>query len=144
MGGVVNTVKSVVKQPGRAIAAGLTGGLSEFGQQNPYGMPLPFKNPLNVAQNAILGMGDDQPAIPGPFSVDANQLEGDKRNILNEGQNQYDQTLSAIDQNGQAQQEYANQVLKRMLPGIAEDTNARKVFNSSAYEQESRTERLES
>jgi hypothetical protein len=114
----------------------MTGGMSEFAQQNPFGAPLPFRNPLNVAQNAVLGMHDDGPNIPGPFSLDMNQAAGDRNAILGEGQKQYDQTMGAIDKNGQAQQDYANQVLQRMLPGIAEDTNARKVFNSSAYEQE--------
>lgn len=136
MGGVGKAVKSVIKNPARAVAAGITGGLSEGFQQDPYGTPLPFRNPLNVGLNAALHIGEDGNPIPGPFVLNPAQVEANRAAILGEGQKQYNETLAGIDEAGTAAQKYAGQTLNRMLPGIYEDLNSKNLLNSSALPQE--------
>lgn len=136
MGGIKNTVQSVVKHPARAIAGGFTGGLSEAFQQNPYGVPLPFTNPLNTGLNAVLGHSDSSSAIPGPFSLDPEQYRRDKGEILDLGNKQYSDTLAGIDTYDSAQNKRAKELFSSMLPGIAENSNAAHLYDSSGYGQE--------
>lgn len=120
MGG---TAKKIIKNPGRALAAGATGGISEAFQQNPFGGPLPFRNPLNVGLNAALGMHEGSPGISGPFSLDSTN---DQAAINALGEKQYQETLKQIPT------EISN-AMNKSLPGIAEDYNAGHLLNSSGY-----------
>lgn len=133
MGGVANTVQSVVKNPARAIGAGLTGGLSEAFQQNPYGAPLPFRNPLNVGLNSALNLPNDSPSIPGPFGLDPNQLSHDQAAITGLGNQQYKDTLGAIDTNSAAQTQRAKDLFAQTLPDIAENAQAAHLYDSTGY-----------
>lgn len=112
---------------GRALPAVMTGGLSEFTKKNPFGVPI-------YDPGSIFGGRGNQnnPYISGPFSLDPNQLTADQQNITDLGSKQYTDTLSAIDKNAQAQQDYAGQTLQRELPNIYEDLNSRHLLNSSA------------
>lgn len=136
MGGVAKTVQSVVKHPARAIAAGVTGGLSEAFQQNPYGSPLPFRNPLNVGLNAALGSPDESAGISGPFSLDPNQYARNKADIIGLGEKQYADTLGAINTNESAQTQRAKDLFIQMLPNIAENSQAAHLYDSTGYGQE--------
>lgn len=116
---------------GRGLGAVATGGISEFTKKNPFGAPI--NNPLARA----FGNGDTtNPYVSGPFSLDPNQFAADRGAINDLGQKQYDDTLSAIDKNSAAQQDYAAQTLKRMTPDIEEGLNAQHLLNSSALPQE--------
>lgn len=129
----------------RFLGGGMTGrigrdamsmGLGEFTQKNPFGVP---GNPLA----AVFGNGDPSapnPYVGGPFSLDPNQVIGDKAAIQSEGQKQYQDTLSSIDTNTDAQGKYAGQLLERQLPGIYESLNARHLLNSSALPTEIATQ----
>lgn len=105
-----NVINQVMQAPGTIFTAGLNGGLSNGG-------------------------GPENPNIPGPFSLDPNQLAADQAAIKGLGAKQYDESIGAIDTAGTAAQDYAAQTFKRMLPGMAEDYNAGHLLNSTGYGQ---------
>lgn len=110
----------------RPLSAFGTGGLSEFTQKNPFGIP---GNPLA----SVFGNDSNKnPYVSGPFSLDPNQVAGDRGAINALGESQYKDTLSAIDTNAAEQQKFAGESVNRMLPGVYEDLNARHLLNSSA------------
>lgn len=116
----------------RAILAGGTGGLSEFVQKNPFGVPI--NNPL---ANGLFGNSNQSnPYISGPFSLDPNQLTADQTNITNLGQKQYADTLAGIDTNTAAQTQRAADIMKQTLPDIAENAQAAHLYDSTGYGQE--------
>lgn len=125
--------------PGRIATGVATGGLSEFAQKNPYGTPLPFRNPIRTGAQKILGMSGDSnpsPFTPGPFSVDPTQLATDKADILGLGNKQYGDTLAALDQNRTASTQRAKDLFGQMLPDIAENAQAAHLYDSTGYGQE--------
>lgn len=141
MGGAAKTV-------GRIGSGVFTLGGSELARNN-LGRKSPISQALQLPGTILTGgmagkdnmpsvfMGQDQnPYIGGPFSLDPVQMANDQANINNLGTKQYNETLGAIDQAGGAAQTYAKQSLDRMLPGIYEDLNARKLLNSTALEHE--------
>lgn len=140
MSGVKNTVQSVVQHPARAVAAGLTGGISEAFQNNPFGAPLPFNNPLHGALQGFLGQQGDQGGISGPFSLDPNQLRADQAAISGLGaaqqKAQEDLAQKQYDEFQQQMPETIANQLKQQMPMIAESANAGHVLDSSAYPQE--------
>lgn len=132
-GGLSEAGRAVYNNPTlkRGATAGLTGGLSEFIRHDPFGVPI--NNPLY----GIFGnKNKESSGVSGPFALDPAQVAADQEAITGLGKSQYADTLSSIDENSAAQQEYAAQTLQRMIPLIGEDANARKVFESSAYPQE--------
>lgn len=120
-----------------------TGGLSEYTQQDPYGLGI--NNPLaSVFGN---GAGSSNPYISGPFSLDPNQVANDQKNINDTGQSQYDaatklgtsqydQLLGGIESNGAAQTQRAKDLFSQMLPNIAENAQAAHLYDSTGYGQE--------
>lgn len=121
---------------GRGLSAGLTGGLTEFTQANPFGVPI--RNPLA----SIFGNGPQSPGAPisGPFSLDPAQLAADTGAITALGKTQ------GADQEALGQKQYdaltkqipqtvANQI-QQENPLIMEKLNANHVLDSSAYPQE--------
>lgn len=116
----------------RPISGLASGGLSEFTQKNPYGLPV--DNPLaSVFGN---GGGANNPYVSGPFSLDPNQVTGDLANINNLGKQQYSDTLGAIDTNSAAQTQRAKDLFAETLPDIAENAQAAHLYDSSGYGQE--------
>ncbi len=116
-----------------------TGGLSEFAQKNPYGTPLPFKNPIRTGIQGVLGLSGDQnasPSIPGPFGLDPAQSAADQAAITGLGNKQYSDTLGAIDTNSAAQTQRAKDLFGQMLPDIAENSQAAHLYDSTGYGQE--------
>lgn len=106
----------------RGLTAGLTGGISEAFQKNPYGLNI--HNPIP----GLLGIGG-QPSsgggVTGPFSIDANQMAADQSAITSLGKKQYDQTM------GELPRSVTNGVLQS-LPGIEEKLNSQHLLNSTA------------
>lgn len=135
---------SAGKIVGRAGLAGITGGLSEFGQNNPFGGP--GGNPINpIAANATkhLGIslfgnpqGTSNPYVSGPFGLDPNQFTGDQKAINDLGQSQYSDTLASIDANTKAQGTAASDFFQQSLPDIAENAQAAHLYDSTGYGQE--------
>ncbi len=123
MGGVAKAAKKVatVVNPVTYLAnAGLYKGVKKGGEA------LGLWNPK----------GEGNPGVPGPFSIDPNQMAGDQTAINELGEKQYGETLTGIDEVGKGAQKYASETIDRMLPGIYEDMNARNLFQSSATGQE--------
>lgn len=109
-----NPITQALNLPGTILTGGASG---------PSGMP------------SLFG-GDNNPYVSGPFSLDPNQVANDTNAINAQGQNQYNDTLKAIDTNSTAQQDYAKQTLAKMTPGIEEGLNSQHLLNSSALPQE--------
>jgi len=116
----------------RAILAGSTGGLSEFLQKNPYGLPV--GNPL---PGIFHSDNEGERPIAGPFSLDPYQLSADQSAINKLGtqqksdlntlaQSQYEQNLKQIPDLVSKQIELEN-------PDIMESLNATHQLNSTAY-----------
>lgn len=124
----LGTGGTVLNRPVSGLA---TGGISEFTQKNPFGVPINNPIPGILGQN-----GQPNPGIAGPFSLDANQLTADQQNITNLGNKQYSDTLGAIDTNSAAQTKRAQDLFGEMLPGIAENAQAAHLYDSSGYGQE--------
>lgn len=127
----------------RPLSAFSTGGISEFAQRNPFGVPI--NNPLANA----FGNGDhpSSSGISGPFSLDPAQFEGDRAAISDLGKRQFDDTTGFINQDqtdrATARQKLADALtqqaassFKLNLPGIEEDLNARHLLNGSGLGQE--------
>lgn len=121
----LGTGGTVLNRPVSGLA---TGGLSEFTQKNPFGVPV--NNPLaSVFGNAF----DPGRAVPGPFTLDPNQVAADQNDINSVGKNQYSDTLAAIDANDAAQGKRAGDLFKSMLPDIAENAQAAHLYDSTGY-----------
>lgn len=114
----------------RPLSAFGSGGLSEFTQKNPFGVPI--NNPIS----GVFGNNKTNPYISGPFALDPNQLTADQTNISNLGDKQYTDTLAGIDANTATQAKTAADFFKNSLPGIAENAQAAKLFDSTGYGQE--------
>lgn len=140
---------SVAKNPigtiGRGLAAGVTGGISEFAQKNPFGAPA--NNPINGAipiNNDFLKTGSlfannqnqNNPYVSGPFGLDSAQMAKDQADITGLGNKQYADTLGAIDANSVAQTQRAKDLFGQMLPDIAENAQAKHLYDSTGYGQE--------
>lgn len=111
----------------RALLAGGTGGLSEFVQRNPFGVPI--NNPL-----ALFGRkSDGSQAVPGPFELDQTQFEGDRNAINQEGQRQYDATIKGLGDVSAANTKRAQDLFSATLPNIAENANAAHLYDSTGY-----------
>ncbi len=134
MGG---TAKKIANVGGRAFGDVMTGGLAELGKKDPYyGL---ITNPSTGAaafNPGLFGSGQTNPYIGGPFSLDPNQLSGDKADINNLGQKQYTDTLGAIDANATAQNQRVADLMKSSLPDIAENAQAAHLYDSTGYGQE--------
>lgn len=157
MGGSVgNTIK-------RAGLAGVTGGLSEFARQDPFGAQVGNINPVaNVAKGFLpeWASGYSTPNIggSGSFQLDPEQLARDQQSIMNLaktqgqeqtdlGRNQYVQTNQFISED-QASRDAARQrlaealtaqneaIFKQGMAGTLEDLNARHLANGSGVGQE--------
>lgn len=135
---------SAGKIVGRAGLAGVTGGLSEFGQKNPFGAPV--SNPVNPIASSLtshLGLnlfgaqpGQGNPGVPGPFGLDPAQMAKDQSDITGLGNKQYSDTMGAIDNNSAAQTQHAKDLFGQMLPNIAENAQAAHLYDSTGYGQE--------
>lgn len=130
-GKVVNTVK-------RAGLAGVTGGLSEFARQDPFGSQVGNLNPIaNVAKGILpsWATGYETPNIGGngPFQLDPNQMARDKSDILGLGNQQYSDTLAGIGEAGTAETQRAKDLFQQMLPDIAENAQASHLYDSTGY-----------
>lgn len=132
MGGAAKTI-------GRGVAAVGTGGLSEFAQRNPFGAPItnPIapKNPF-FQQGGFGGInsGNNGPAaIPGPFTLDQGQFEGDRNAINAEGQKQYDATVAGLGDVSKANTQRVKDLMASSLPGIAENAQAAHLYDSTGY-----------
>lgn len=88
----------------------------------------------NTTFNKPAGWQPDPNA--NPFGLDPTQSASDQVAITNLGNQQYQDTLSSIDQNATSQGDYANQLLQRSIPGIEEKLNSQSLLNSSALPQE--------
>lgn len=146
---------SVGSTIGRAGLAGITGGLSEFGQKNPFGVPgNPLHDPVNNAAKS-LGFnlfgdplsGDTSQSIPGPFQLNQAQFDADRNAINTEGQKQYGQVNDFITGDAAsrdaARSQLAGVLTKQAkdsfaatLPDIAENANAAHLYDSTGYGQE--------
>jgi hypothetical protein len=95
-------------------------------------------NPVrDVANDYFPGVGgQDNPYVAGPFSLDPNQVAGDKADILGLGNKQYSDTLAGIDEYGAAQTKRARDMFGQMLPDIAENSQAAHLYDSTGYGQE--------
>lgn len=136
---------SIGKTIGRAGLAGITGGISEFGQSNPFGVPgNPLHAPINNAAKSLgfnlfgdpLGNTTNNPYVQGPFGLDPAQMAKDKADITGLGNKQYSDTLGAIDTNTAAQTQHAKDMFGQMLPNIAENSQAAHLYDSTGYGQE--------
>lgn len=146
---------SVGKTIGRAGLAGVTGGLSEFAQANPFGASV--NNPINPLASDLtkhLGIGlfgpaqgQSNPYIPGQFSLDPNQLANDTSGINNLADQQYKdiQSYNTSDQNTRAQSRQAlsdaltkqsQAYFNQGLPATEETLNAQHLLNGSGLGQE--------
>lgn len=113
----------------RAGIATLTGGLSEFAQKNPYGVPMP-NNPIRKA----LGLSDDQKTtLDGEFSISPEELNASTGAILNEGKTQ-------SEMRGKRRQELADLLYKSQdrifrdnYPQIAEDANSKGLYTGTGF-----------
>ena len=133
MGG---SIKQAFSNPVRALTAVGTFGTSELARKMGT-VPKYIASLPETAANSILGTHYGETGNPsiggsGPFTVDPAQIEANRAAILGEGNKQYADTLKGIDEAGASAQQYAGQTLDRMLPGIYEDLNSRKLLNSSA------------
>lgn len=120
----LGTGGTVLNRPVSGLASG---GLSEFTQKNPFGVPI--NNPL-AGGNPF---ASPDRAIPGPFSLDPNQLTADQQNITDLGSKQYADTLAGIDANTATQSKVASDFFKSSLPDIAENANAAHLYDSTGY-----------
>jgi hypothetical protein len=139
MGGSASTI-------GRIGSGVLTLGGSEIARNN-----LSNKNVINQAlnipgsiltggaYNPLTGSGfggASSPYVPGPFSLDPNQVSGDQSAINSLGQKQYSDTLAGIDTNATAQNQRVADIMKSSLPNIAENAQAAHLYDSTGYGQE--------
>lgn len=143
MGGATNTIK-------RAGLAGVTGGISEFGQANPFGFNA-VQNPIHplahqLAPGFFADPGDSNSGqyTSGPFSIDPAQIAADQASINNLGSANYNETnqFNSNDQAARAASrdklaglltQQAQDSFKQTLPQTAEDYNAGHLLNSSGY-----------
>lgn len=122
MGGVSNTINKGVQNTGKILSG--KGNLGDVG-------------------NIVLGnttfnkpAGWQPPPDPNdPFALNTPQAIADQQSIQDLGNQQYGDTLSAIDKNSADQQTYAGQTVQRMLPDIEETLNGQHLLNSSALPQ---------
>lgn len=121
VGNVAKYVNPISYIGARGLYSGVTGG-----------------NPVkDIANDYYPGVGgQDNPYISGPFSLDPNQVAGDKADILGLGNKQYSDTLAGIDEYGTAQNKYAKELFSTMLPDIAENSQAAHLYDSTGYGQE--------
>lgn len=124
----LGTGGTVLNRPVSGLA---TGGLSEFAQKNPFGVPI--NNPL--ASSDPFGSSSARP-VPGPFTLDPMQLTADQQNITDLGNKQYADTLSGINANTSAQTDAASKFFQQSLPDIAENAQAAHLYDSTGYGQE--------
>lgn len=141
-------IKSVAGTLGRVGSGVFTLGGSEIARNN-----LGARNPLSQALQlpgaimtdgasapqdipSVFGTNQGNPYVSGPFSLDPNQVTADQNAITGLGEKQYQDTLSGIDTQGKAAQDYAAQTFQRMLPNIAEDYNGRHLLDSTGYQSE--------
>jgi len=143
MGGAAKTVK-------RATLAGVTGGLSEFGQSNPFGVNA-VQNPLNPLANKLApglfpGQGGGQ-YTSGPFSIDPLQVKADQDaiNALGSQQREATDAYSLTDQAKRsagrdalaaALTKQSQEYFKQALPETEETLNAQHLLNGSGLGQE--------
>lgn len=133
MGG---SVKKAFSNPVRGLTAIGTFGTSELARK--FGpVPKQLAGLPESAANALMGTHYGESGTPdigggGPFQLDRGQMDANQAAITGLGNQQYTDTLSAIDTNAEAQQRYAGQTIDRMLPGIYEDLNARHLLDSTA------------
>lgn len=131
MGGAANIVK-------RGVTAGLTGGLSEFAQRNPFGVPI--NNPLNPTPIPPTNYG-------GPFTISPEELAAQRASVEGLGKQQFDETNNFItgDQAARAAarrnlaESLTNQgqaVFQQSLPATEERLNAQHLLNGSGLGQE--------
>lgn len=134
---------SAGKVVGRGLLAGATGGISEFGQANPFGAPV--KNPINPIASDLtkhLGLNLFPNATPGQasaysnFGIDPNQSGADQAAINSLGQQQYQDTKNAIYDTGTAETQRAKDLFAQTLPNIAENSQAAHLYDSTGYGQE--------
>lgn len=131
MGGVINGAKktvATVTDSGKRI---FTGKANAGDVWNVVGSDL-----IPQAYNTLNHKDDAPPAPSDPFTFDPQQASADQQGIMALGNQQYDDTLAAIDKNSAAQQDYAGQTVNKMLPGIEENLNSQHLLNSSALPQE--------
>lgn len=132
---------------GRAGRAGLTFGMSEFGEQNPFGIRTGVNNPLASIYGQNSGASSPNSSIPGPFTLDQAQFDADRAAINAEGQKQYQQSLDFINSDAPTReaargkladilQGHARDTFARTLPDIAENSQAAKLYDSTGYGQE--------
>jgi hypothetical protein len=151
MGGVANTVKQAVSNPAKTFGQGLgaisTGGLSllaphsaigrvggDVGSALTFGASGAPVNPFSGAP--LYGDKNPNPYIGGPFSLDPNQISGDRAAITGEGDQQYAESLGSIDDVNRAELNQAKQSFADLLPNIAENANAAHLYDSTGYGQE--------
>src|SRR5438477_10783270 len=128
MGGAAKTVKNAFSNPIRGLTAVGTFGTSELARRMGP-IPKMLASLPESAANSILGTHYGQTGTPdigggGPFNIDQGQLTADQAAITGLGTKQYNETLGAISDQGDAAQKYAAQTFQRMLPAMAEDYNA--------------------
>jgi len=113
----------------RPLSAFGSGGISEATRTNPFGIPI--NNPL-----AYENQQPKNPGVPGPFTLDQGQFEGDRAAINAEGQRQYNDTIAGLGEVGKANTKRASELFGSMLPDIAENAQAAHLYDSTGYGQE--------
>ena len=136
MGGTVGRIGSgVLTLGGSEAARALTGPKSGLSQllQIPGAI---LTGGVGAGSNipSVFG-GSSTPNVPGPFTLDPNQVAGDTAAINSLGDTQYKQTLDTLTGSDTTPGSLAS-LMKASLPATAEDYNAGHVLTSSAYPQE--------
>jgi len=139
MGGKTSVINPVGKNflgtggsvVGRALGAAATGGLSEFGQSNPFGIP---GNPIA----GVFGNGPSSSGSPVAynFGINPNQSAADQADINSLGKQQYQDTTNKIEDTGTAETQRAKDLFAQTLPDIAENAQAAHLYDSTGYGQE--------
>lgn len=128
----------------RGAAAAVTGGLSEFAQKNPYGVPV-RTNPVRDAVGRVLGFerGEDS-TLGGTFSISPEEVSYNKKLILDNGDAQSGMfAKEGTEQDALRKQRraemasvltgIADKQFSRAIPGLAEDANAGGVYTGTGF-----------
>lgn len=132
MGG---TAKKIANVGGRVIGDVATGGLAEFGKKDPWTGLITNKSTGLAGIYNPTG-GSSTPGVPGPFTLDQAQFQGDRNAINTEGQRQYDATVAGLGDVSKANTQRAKDLFGSMLPDIAENSQAAHLYDSTGYGQE--------
>lgn len=129
-----NATQDAINQ-GKILASG-KGKLSNFVSGADDIGSLGLGNSLGVTKGVFGGGGSAAATANPSFNFDPYQSTNDQAAINAEGQKQYGQTLAGINDVSTANTQRAKDLFGEMLPDIAENAQAKHLYDSTGYGQE--------